>query len=133
SRFCASLTLGAVILTYSQPDSIMRIACSTEPCVSMVSIVVIDCTRIGLSPPKGTPPILTSIVFRLLYRTRSLQYCLTDAMFWFTKKVFNAKLTFIWIQQTSQAKGCFDRIRNFLIISKLVARSEERRVGKECK
>ncbi len=53
SRFWASFTLGAVIRTYSQPASTMRIVCSTEPSVSIVSTVVIDCTRIGYSLPIG--------------------------------------------------------------------------------
>ena len=32
---------------YSQPASIMRMLCSTDPTVSIVSMVVMDCTRIG--------------------------------------------------------------------------------------
>ena len=47
SRFFASFTLGAVIRTNSQPASIIRILCATVAAVSIVSVVVIDCTRIG--------------------------------------------------------------------------------------
>ena len=39
--------LGAVMRTYSQPAATMRSVCSTEPSVSMVSTVVMLCTRMG--------------------------------------------------------------------------------------
>ncbi len=42
SRFFASLILGAVILTYSQPASTILIVCSTVAIVFIVSVVVID-------------------------------------------------------------------------------------------
>ena len=47
SRFSASFLLGAVILTSSAPASIQRIDCSTVASVSIVSVVVMVCTRIG--------------------------------------------------------------------------------------
>ena len=65
ARFWASFILGAVILIYSQPDSIMRIDCSTVALVSIVFVVVMDWIRIGLRPPSGVSPIKTS---RVLYR-----------------------------------------------------------------
>jgi hypothetical protein len=52
----------------------MRIDCSTVAIVSIVSVVVIDCTRIGLSPPSGTLPIFTSLVLYLEYPVKLLQY-----------------------------------------------------------
>src|SRR6478609_4143349 len=73
-RFCASLTEGAVILMYSQPASIIRMDCSTVPSVSMVSVVVIDCSLIGLSPPQPISPIFTAMVFLLLYAVSESQY-----------------------------------------------------------
>src|SRR5690606_15789074 len=73
-RFSASLILGAVILTYSHPASTIRIVCSIDPCVSIVSMVVILWMRIGLSAPIGTSPILTSRVLNRLYVVFELQY-----------------------------------------------------------
>ena len=42
AKLFASLILGAVIRTYSQPASTMRMVCATVAMVSMVSVVVID-------------------------------------------------------------------------------------------
>src|SRR5690606_9730412 len=74
ARFSASLILGAVMRTYSQPASTIRMVCSTEPNVSMVSTVVILWIRIGLSPPIGTLPTVTSRVKNRLYVVFELQY-----------------------------------------------------------
>lgn len=40
--------------------------CSTVPFTSLVSVVVMVCTRIGCSLPTVTPPMLTVRVFRLI-------------------------------------------------------------------
>jgi hypothetical protein len=56
-------------------------------------MVVIDWMRMGLLPPMGTSPILTSTVFLRLYCTMLLQYCLNEAMDEFTKNILVAKLT----------------------------------------
>src|SRR5690606_1853274 len=74
ARFCASLIEGAVIRTYSHPASIILMLCSTEPAVSIVSTVVMDCKRIGCSPPKGIVPTRTSRVLNLEYWVMELQY-----------------------------------------------------------
>ncbi len=46
-RLAASFTVGAVIRTISQPTSASSIVCRMLASVSMVSQVIIDCTRIG--------------------------------------------------------------------------------------
>src|SRR5665213_724721 len=74
SKFCASFKLGAVMRTYSQPASIMRMDCSTVAIVSNVFVVVMDCKRIGFSPPIGTSPIVTTRVFQREYFVSELQY-----------------------------------------------------------
>ena len=66
--------LSAVIRTNSQPASIMRIDCSTVPWVSMVSVVVILCMRIGLFAPIATSPTCTSLVRKRLYCRSDGQY-----------------------------------------------------------
>jgi hypothetical protein len=43
----ASVTVGAVMRTISQPASISRIVWASVPSTSWVRVVVIDCTRIG--------------------------------------------------------------------------------------
>ena len=48
ARFSASFLLGAVMRTSSQPASIMRMLCATVAAVSIVSVVVMLCTRMGL-------------------------------------------------------------------------------------
>ena len=48
ARFSASLRDGAVMRTISQPAAASRSTWSAVPRVSSVSVVVIDCTRIGL-------------------------------------------------------------------------------------
>jgi len=40
----------------------------------MVSTVVMDCNRIGCSPPKGIAPTGTSLVLNLEYWVMELQY-----------------------------------------------------------
>jgi hypothetical protein len=49
ARFSASFLLGAVMRTSSQPASIMRMLWATVAAVSIVSVVVMLCTRMGLS------------------------------------------------------------------------------------
>ena len=70
-RFSASFTPGAVIRTYSQPASIMRIDCSTVARVSMVLVVVMDCTRTGWFPPSGRLPMFT---IREVYAREAIDY-----------------------------------------------------------
>ena len=60
----ASFLLGAVMRTNSQPASIIRMLWATVPGTSMVSVVVMDCTRMGLSPPNANAPMRTSRVER---------------------------------------------------------------------
>ena len=62
ARFSASFLLGAVMRTSSQPASIMRMLWATVAAVSSVSVVVMLCSLIGLSPPMPMPPIRTSRV-----------------------------------------------------------------------
>ena len=73
SRLAASFRLGAVIRTSSQPASIILIDCAMLPSVSMVSIVVIDCRRMGLLPPIPTVPTITSRVALRLYSYSDVQ------------------------------------------------------------
>src|SRR5437764_2025647 len=49
-KLAASFTVGAVMRTISQPTSANSIVCAMEASVSIVSQVIIDWTRIGLSP-----------------------------------------------------------------------------------
>ena len=41
----------------------MRSACATLAAVSLVDVVVIDCTLMGLSPPSGVVPTPTVQLF----------------------------------------------------------------------
>jgi hypothetical protein len=50
--------------TISQPTSASSFVCAMDASVSIVSQVIIDCTRIGFAPPTPTPPIITSRVTR---------------------------------------------------------------------
>ncbi len=59
SRLAASLTVGAVMRTISQPTATSSSVCSMHLAVSIVSQVIIDWTRIGRFPPTVTPPTLT--------------------------------------------------------------------------
>jgi len=65
--------IGAVTRTISQPTSASAIDCRTVAATSCVSLVVIDCTRMGLVPPTPTPPIMTSLVGRRTVRKREAQ------------------------------------------------------------
>ena len=60
----ASRLLGAVMRTNSHPASIIRMLWATVAGTSSVSVVVMDCTRMGLFPPRAEDPIFTSRVFR---------------------------------------------------------------------
>ena len=73
-KFSASFLLGAVILTNSQPALIILIDSSTVAIVSIVSVVVIDCTLIGLFPPKPSLPTITSRVLNRENEVNELQY-----------------------------------------------------------
>src|SRR5260370_725443 len=64
SSFRESLTVAAVIRTISPRTSARSIVCWIDAAVSIVSQVVVDWTRIGLSPPMPTFPIFTSRVAR---------------------------------------------------------------------
>ena len=54
SRLRASLTVGAVMRTISQPTAARSSVCWMLASVSIVSQVIIDWTRIGFSPPMPT-------------------------------------------------------------------------------
>ncbi len=73
SRLRESFTVGAVIRTISQPASASSIDCWIDASVSIVSQVIIDWTRIGLSPPMPTLPTFTSRVARRWYWRGLLQ------------------------------------------------------------
>ena len=62
ARFSASFFEGAVMRTSSQPASIMRMLCATVAAVSIVSVVVMLCTRIGWSLPMPMSPMRTARV-----------------------------------------------------------------------
>ncbi len=64
-KFSASFIDGAVILTSSHPDSIILMDSSTVASVSIVSVIVMDCTLIGLLPPIPILPTFTSLVLNL--------------------------------------------------------------------
>ena len=64
ARFAASRRPCAVSRTISPPAPAMRRTCAAEASVSFVSVLVIDWSRIGLSPPTPTVPIRTSSVGR---------------------------------------------------------------------
>src|ERR1035437_3221044 len=91
-RFSASNLPGAVILTYSHPASTIRIDCSTVAIVFIVSVVVIDCIRIGLPAPKGISPTKTSWVLYLEFFVKLLQYVLNLAIVLFIVSVYLAKI-----------------------------------------
>jgi len=64
--------LGAVMRTYSQPASTILMVCSTEPNVSIVSIVVIDWNPDGMITAHGqryrcSPPRFPAIVIERGY------------------------------------------------------------------
>jgi hypothetical protein len=63
-RAFAAATLGAVMRTISQPTSARAIDCFTVAATSCVSLVVIDCSRMGWLPPTPTAPTFTSVVRR---------------------------------------------------------------------
>ena len=79
AKFSASFLDGAVSRTSSQPASIMRMDCSIDPSVSIVSVVVILCTRIGAFPPMLVFPTVTSRVTNLVRFMVELQYFICDA------------------------------------------------------
>ena len=66
-RFAASFTVGAVMRTISQPTAARSIVCLMDASVSIVSQVIMDCTRTGLTPPTATFPIWTTRVLRRRY------------------------------------------------------------------
>ena len=72
-RHWAAGTLGAVIRTISQPTSASAMLCLTVALMSCVSLVVIDCRRIGLAPPTPTVPTFTSMVGRRTVWNRDAQ------------------------------------------------------------
>jgi hypothetical protein len=59
SRLRESFTVGAVMRTISQPTFASSIVCWIESSVSIVSLVIIDWTRIGFAPPMPTLPTFT--------------------------------------------------------------------------
>src|SRR3954452_17771231 len=61
----ASSWLGTATRTMSQPVAVSSAICCRVALMSAVSVVVIDCTLIGASPPTATLPTL---IWRLLRR-----------------------------------------------------------------
>src|SRR3712207_9140643 len=57
-RASASSWLGQATRTMSQPDAVSSAICCSVLLTSAVSVVVIDCTEIGASPPTRTLPTL---------------------------------------------------------------------------
>src|SRR2546422_5657896 len=72
-KLAASFTVGAVILTISQPTFASSMVCAIEASVSIVSHVIIDWTRIGFAPPTPTLPTITSQEPRRGYCLRESQ------------------------------------------------------------
>ena len=64
SKLQASFTVGAVTRTISQPALTRPRVSRTHASVSIVSLVSIDWTRIGFSPPMAVRPVRTSRVGR---------------------------------------------------------------------
>jgi len=64
ARFSASRCEGAVTRAISQPARARRSICAAVANVSIVSVLVIDCRRMGLAPPIPTSPTRTSRVGR---------------------------------------------------------------------
>ncbi len=62
--FSASRVPCVVSLTSSPPAAMMRLACATHASVSLVSVVVIDCSRMGFSPPMPMCPTLATLLRR---------------------------------------------------------------------
>src|ERR687890_2728304 len=54
----ASSWLGQATRTMSQPEAVSSAICCSVALTSAVSVVVIDCTEIGASPPTRTLPTL---------------------------------------------------------------------------
>ena len=57
--FSASRVPWVVMRTSSPPACMIRMACSMQPSVSMVAVVVMDCRRMGLLPPMAVLPTRT--------------------------------------------------------------------------
>src|SRR5215208_8252777 len=64
----ASSWLGHAIRTMSQPEAVSSAICCSVVLTSEVSVVVIDCTETGASPPTSTLPTL---IWRVLRRGAS--------------------------------------------------------------
>src|SRR5512141_1665939 len=64
-RASASSWLGQATRTMSQPDAVSSAICWSVALMSVVGVVVIDCTDTGASPPTSTLPTL---IFRLARR-----------------------------------------------------------------
>src|SRR5690349_17476721 len=67
-RASASSWLGQATRTMSQPAAVSSAICCSVVLTSAVSVVVIDCTEIGASPPTSTLPTL---IWRVLRRGAS--------------------------------------------------------------
>ncbi len=61
----ASSCDGTATRTISQPEAVSSAICCSVPLMSVVFVVVIDCTLTGASPPTSTLPTL---IWRLLRR-----------------------------------------------------------------
>ena len=55
----ASSWLGTATRTIWQPDAVSSAICCSVALMSVVSVVHIDCTDTGASPPTSTPPTLS--------------------------------------------------------------------------
>src|SRR5512141_507027 len=64
-RACASSGLGQATRTMSQPAAVSSAICWSVALMSVVGVVVIDCTDTGASPPTSTLP---TVIFRLTLR-----------------------------------------------------------------
>ena len=64
-RTSASSWDGTATRTMSQPDAVSSAICCKVALMSVVGVVVIDCTEMGASPPTATLPTMICRVLRL--------------------------------------------------------------------
>ena len=64
--FSASPLPCVVRRTNSPPAAMIRLACATQATVSLVSVVVMDCTLMGAPPPICRLPTMVGVVRRLI-------------------------------------------------------------------
>src|SRR5574340_1588809 len=100
----AACSVFTVTRTNSEPARTSAATCCPVPSTSAVSVLVMDCTTMGCALPILTPPISTETVLR-----RGISAISYDSS---------------WYHVLDAARRAGDFI---------VGRSEERRVGKECR